>query len=111
MLDKLVRELKLNSDNMLEVQAEISKRVADFQVALATAQAKEVELRTAILNAMEDTGEKKFEDEYIKVTYVAAQARQGIDTAKLRSLRPDIAQEFLKITPVKSSVRITIKEY
>lgn len=66
-------------------------------------------LKEALIQEMEARDIKTFENDELKITYVAPQARMTIDSTRLKKELPDIAKEYTKITNVKASVRITIK--
>ena len=74
------------------------------------AEAQAQELRAAILEAMEQNGISCFENESIRLTYVAPTTRTSIDGARLKKEMPEIAAAFTKTSTVKASLRITLKE-
>ncbi len=71
---------------------------------------QENELKQFLIEKMEATGVKSIDNDFFKITYVAATSRETIDSAKLKKERPEIASEYVKTTLVKPSIRITIKE-
>jgi len=78
-------------------------------------QKKEIENRSNLIietvkGLMRDKGIKCFENDLIKLTYVAPTTRETIDTKKLKADLPEIAQKYIKISEVKDSVRITWRE-
>ena len=72
-------------------------------------EAREKELRHLLIEAMEAYDVKSFDNELIKVMYVAPTTRTTIDSARLRKAHPDLAEEFSKTSSVSSSIRITVK--
>lgn len=66
-------------------------------------------LKEELVKAMEAYGVKSFENEQIKMTYVAPTTRSTIDSARLKKDHPDIAQVYSKTSNVSASVRITVK--
>ena len=52
---------------------------------------------------------KKYESEKIIITYVAPSERKSIDTTKLKAEQPDIYEAYLKLSPIKESIKIKIK--
>lgn len=106
--------LKLYSNNelqMLEVEKQISLAVADLQKKQQELVSKNEELKEQIKKAMEDKDIKKFENDYIAITYVAPTIRTTVDSAKLKEQFVDVYNQCLKTSDVKSSVRIKVKEY
>ena len=59
---------------------------------------------------MEESGDKKFENERILLTYVEPTTRTSIDSTKLKKDMPEVAEKYAKTTNVKASLRITLKE-
>lgn len=72
-------------------------------------EAQEKELKKQLVKAMEECGIKSFENEHIKMTYVAPTTRNTIDSAKLKKDHPDIAEQYTKVSNVSASVRVTVK--
>ena len=106
--------LKLYSNNelqILEVEKQISLAVADLQNKQQELTSKNEELKEQIKKAMEDKDIKKFENDYIVITYVAPTTRNTVDSTKLKEQFADAYNQCLKTSDVKSSVRIKVKEY
>jgi hypothetical protein len=75
-------------------------------------QKKEIENRSNLIietvkGLMRDKGIKCFENDLIKLTYVAPTTRETIDTKKLKADLPEIAAKYIKTSEIKDSVRIT----
>lgn len=109
-MDELTIELKTTNNEIAIIEQEISKKVASFQGTLATLREKDAELRLAIKDGMEQNGVKKFENDFIAITYVAPTTRTTLDSAKIRIEQPEMFEKYSKQSDVKSSVRIKIKE-
>lgn len=67
------------------------------------------DLRAKLLDEMETQGVKTFENERIRLTYIAPQTRSTIDSARLKKDLPEIAEKYTKQTSVKASLKITLK--
>lgn len=72
-------------------------------------QAQADEIRNLILKAMKEQGIKSFENDFLKLTYIAPSERETIDTKKLKKDLPEIAQKYSKKISVKETVRITLR--
>lgn len=59
---------------------------------------------------MESNGTKKYENDFIAITYVESTTRVTVDSKKLKELHEDIYNECSKVSNVKSSIRIKVKE-
>lgn len=89
---------------------EAEKLIKEIEAEKSVAEERAKELREALMKAMEENGVKQFENDNIKITYVDPQQRKSIDSTRLKKDHPEIAAEYEKITNVKASLRITIKE-
>ena len=79
----------------------------EFEETKARLELKEKELKAKLLETMENNGIKKFENDYVVVTYKAPSVRKVIDTDALKE--QGLYESFLKENGVKSSVTIKIK--
>lgn len=70
---------------------------------------QERQLKQDLAKAMEAYGIKSFENDLIKMTYVAPTTRTTIDSTKLKKDHPDIVQQYSKTSNVSASVRVTVK--
>ena len=59
------------------------------------------------VNDMEQNGIKSFENDFLKITYVAPTTRKTIDSNALKE--QGLYEMFLKDSPVKSSVKVSFK--
>lgn len=55
-------------------------------------------------------GIKSFENDILKVTYVAPTTKTTIDSKALKKDKPDVYKKYAKTSNVKASVRITVKD-
>lgn len=103
------QDLIVNETALAElVEVENLIKTIEAQKEKAEEQAKQ--LRQALMQAMLDNGVTSFENERIKITYVAPTTRSNIDKAKLEKDLPEIAKKYTKTSNVKASLRITLKE-
>ena len=70
---------------------------------------QEKQLKQKLVEAMEAYGVKSFENDLIKMTYVAPTTRSTIDSARLKKDHPDIVEQYTKVSDVAASVRVTLK--
>lgn len=94
----LLLELKEMEETIKKAEA-VSKLVKEQQDVI----------KKKIMRAMADSGVKSFENDNIKITYIAPSKKDTIDTKALRISYPDIAKEFTKTSPVSESIRITLR--
>jgi predicted phage-related endonuclease len=70
---------------------------------------QEKELKQKLVEAMETYNIKIFENDQIKMTYVAPTTRSTIDSTRLKKDHPDLAEQYSKTSNVSASVRVTVK--
>lgn len=78
-------------------------------------QKKQAELQLSnfkekLISAMEEKGVKSMDMGTLKITYIAPNTRESIDTTKLKNELPEIAEKYKKCIATKASVRITLRE-
>lgn len=91
------------------LDTEVSKKVAEFEKALKEIKEKEEELKQNILSEMESKNILKLETDSLTVTYTAPAERETFDSKRFREDNPDLYDEYVKFSPVKSSIRIKVK--
>ena len=96
-----------NGLNILE--EETSKKIAEFERQLKDIKAKEDELKQAILEEMEAKSIIKIDTEDITISYVAPSDRETFDSKAFKENHQELYDEYVKMSPVKSSIRIKVK--
>lgn len=86
-----------------------SETIADFERQIKALKAKEDALKTAILEAMEEQNILKFDTPAITINYVAPSDRETFDSKAFKSDHADLYDEYVKMSPVKASIRIKVK--
>lgn len=97
--------LKEFTNNALAVMKEIA--AINNQKKILEEQEKKV--RIALETAMEQYGIKSFDNDILKVTYVAPTTKTSVDSKKLKKEYPEIYKKCSNTSAVKGSVRITVK--
>lgn len=98
------------TDDQLTKLVEVETLIKSIEEQKKQAEEQAKELRTALMEAMEKQGVKTFENDRIKITYVAPSTRQSVDSAKLKKEQPSIYEQYLKTSEVKASLKITLRE-
>ena len=70
---------------------------------------QEKQLKQKLVEAMGMYGIKSFENDQIKMTYVAPTTRNTIDSTRLKKDHPDIVEQYSKTSNVSASVRVVTK--
>lgn len=86
-----------------------AKHIAEFERMAKEIKAKEDELKKAILAEMESKGLVKLDTDELTISYVAATERESLDSKTLKTELPDIYDAYIKMTPVKPSIRVKLK--
>ena len=88
---------------------EAIQQITNIVVTMKQLEKQEKTLKEQLVKAMETYGVKSFENDHIKMTYVAPTTRSAIDTTRLKKDHPDLVKEYTKVSNVSASVRITVK--
>lgn len=100
--------IKIENDKII-LNDETSKQIADFEKTIKEIKAKEDELKKSILEEMENKSILKIETDDLMINYIVPSERETFDSKKLREDNPDLYDEYIKFSPVKSSIRIKLK--
>ena len=92
------------------IDAEAVRKIAEFEDAMKKLKQAEDKLKKEILTEMEEKGILKIENETMTISYIGATGRETFNSKKFRSDNPDLYDEYVTISPVKSSIRIKVKE-
>lgn len=103
------QELKGINPYQLEQLADAEEIIVRFETLKKQAEADAKEMRQAIMQAMEDNAVKTFENDRLRLTYIAPATRTSIDTARLRKEKPEIANEYSRTSQTRASLRITLR--
>lgn len=95
--------------DMAILNPETAAKVAEFERIAKEVKTKEEELKKAILTEMENKGVIKLDTGALIISYVAPTDRETLDNKALKEELPDIYDAYVKISPVKSSIRIKLK--
>lgn len=82
--------------------------ITTYESAMKKIKAEYDEFRQALLKAMEENGVCSLKGDGLAVTYIAPTQREVFDTKGFRELFPELYDSFVKLSPVKSSVRIKV---
>jgi hypothetical protein len=107
---ELYTQALTGTEAQLAQLAEVESLIKSIEEQKKAAEAQATELRAALMAAMEANGVTSFENENIKITYVAPTTRTAIDSARLKKELPEVAEKYTKTSNVKASLRITLKE-
>lgn len=90
------------------LSAEAGKKIAEFERQIKKLEALENVLRAEIMLEMERKGIIKAVSEDVMISYVAPGDRESFDSKAFRKDNPKLYDKYVKISPVKASVRIKV---
>ena len=108
--EQIDEETALQKFNKDKNALAIMKQISAINKQKKELEDKEKEVRTALEAAMGQFGIKSFENDILKVTYVAPTTKTTIDSNALKADKPEIYKKYSKTSPVKASVRISVKD-
>lgn len=91
------------------LEPETSSKIAEFERQLKEIKEKEEELKQAILSEMESKDIIKVEAPELTITRILPTTREALDTKALKEELPEVYDAYVKISDVKSSLRIKVK--
>jgi hypothetical protein len=96
-------------DEKGELSVNISDVLAFYEKKIKEIELAQKEYKEKIQQAMEERGIKKFENEFITITYIEPTTRVTLDSKKLKEEEPDTYIKYVNQSEVKASVRIKVK--
>ena len=97
-----------NGTSLLDT--DVSNKIAEFERQIKLIKEAEDALKEIIKAEMEAKGILKVKDETngMTISYIAQTDRETFDSKKFKADNPDMYDEYVKFTPVKSSIRIKL---
>lgn len=84
------------------------KELKEFQLTILEMKNQEQEIKESLLQAMERSGIKKFENDFMTITYVPESSRTTADTKKMKE--DGIFEEYSKTSSQKAYVKISYND-
>ena len=104
-----MKELIAIENDIAVLDPVVSQQIADFERQAKVIKEKEDKLKQAILNEMENKNIIKIETDNLLINYIAPSERETLDSKKFKEELPQVFNEYVKFTPVKSSIRLKVK--
>lgn len=102
-----MNEIVITSDNGLSLSSERS--VCEILKQLDELKKQEAIIKEDLMEEMKKRGLVKIDTTKLTITYVDATTRESFDSKKLKEEKPEIYDEYCRISPVKDSIRIKVK--
>lgn len=100
--------IKLENDVAL-LDADVQQTIINMELAIKDLKEREEELKRTILNEMEEKHIIKVESDALLINYIASTDRETFNTKVFREEQPEMYDDYVKLTPVKPSIRIKVK--
>lgn len=100
--------IKIDEGNYI-LNPETSMQIAEFEKQMKELKTKEDELKQSILEEMESKNIIKLDSPELMITYVAPTDRETFDSKTFKAEHQDLYDEYVKMSSVKSSIRIKVK--
>lgn len=102
-----MNEIVITSDNGLSLSSERS--VCEILKQLDELKKQEAIIKEDLMEEMKKRGLVKIDTTKLTITYVNATTSENFDSKKLKKEKPEIYDEYCRISPVKDSIRIKVK--
>lgn len=102
-------ELIKYENDVATLEPKVSDQIADLERQIKILAEKESKIKQVILEEMESKGIIKLDTDSIVITYVAEADRENFDKKKFREEYPDIYDNYITMSPVKSCIKIKVK--
>ena len=84
-------------------------KILDFEKKLKEIKEAKEELNALLLAEMESKSIIKIESDDLLINYIAPSDRETFDSKTFRAEHPDMYDSYIKMSPVKASVRVKVK--
>ena len=105
-----MNELITIVDGATILDIEVAEQIAEFERKAKEIEEAEKTLREQIQKEMEEKGIKSIQTRDLTISYKASYDKETFQTKDFRKENPDLYDQYVKISPVKASVSIRLKE-
>ena len=105
-----MNELITIEDGVAKALPEVITKLKEAELTIKLLKDMQKNYKEKLLQEMEDKGVIKIDTPELSITYVAPTTRSGLDIDRLKEEKPEIYEEYLQISDVASSVKITCKK-
>ena len=99
--------IKVENGYVLDKQS--LDQIKEVEKLAKSLKAKQDAIKAELLKVMEDNNIVKFENEDLLINYIGPTQRETFDSKQLKADNPDLYDLYVKLSEVKSSVRIKLK--
>lgn len=104
-------ELTVYKEDRVVLKDYAAEELVKIEIAMKDLKKREDELKAALLEEMEREDILSLENEIygISVKRIDAYDRETFDSKKFKADQPDLYDQYIRMTSVKPSIRITVK--
>ena len=84
-------------------------KITEFERKIKQLEKEKEKFKKAIITEMEKEGIDKIETDFFTIKYIPGGYKQIFDAKEFRKKHGDVFDEFIKLSEVKSSIRIKLK--
>lgn len=92
------------------LKEETLNNILTFERTIKKFKEEEDKLKKAIQEEMEHKNIIKIDTDELLINYIASSDRESFDTKSFKADHQDLYDEYIKMTPVKASIRMKVKE-
>ena len=104
-----MNELITITNGIASLNPETAQQIAEFERRAKEIKDAEDVLRAEILKEMSSKGIISITTDELTISYVAPSDRETFDSKRFRADNPDLYDEYVRMSPVKESLRIKLK--
>ena len=101
--------LVIDQTGVAVLDEKTAEQIAEFKRKVKAIEDAEKELEAAILKEMQEKNVFRIETPALIINLIEATTRETFDSKALRKDFPEIYDSFVKLTPVKASVRVKLR--
>ena len=108
-MEELLQKYANNEIKIEQLENQMTIAITQLKNAQTSLKETNEKIKQEIMTSMENNEIKKYENDFISITYVAPTTKNTVDTKKLKEEYTDIYNKCLKTSNVKASLRIKVK--
>lgn len=98
------------TDGQMATIRDAERQIASIERTVKQLSEQESQLRSGLLELFERYGVTKWDGDEITMSYRAESTRETVDTSRLKKEQPEIYNQYIKKSTVKSSLQIKLKD-
>lgn len=102
-------ELELINSDDLHNALVIERKIVEMEESVKILKAERAKFVSGMYNLMEQHDIKQIDNEAYRITRVLPTTRKSFDSARFKKDNPELYEDYVKESPVKGSLRITLK--